>query len=136
MIRAFFHCSLPSLPSSSHTQYVFTPCYHSKSSRRSVPCMGAVLISSISDRRIASALAWLQSRGPAEELLVIGATLDAANELARSIVHSAGSVFGWHRLSLAQLAATLAKPRMAAAGVVPVGQLGVVATVSRAIHRL
>jgi CRISPR/Cas system-associated exonuclease Cas4 (RecB family) len=39
-------------------------------------------------------------------------------------------------LSLAQLAATLAKPRIAAAGVVAVGQLGVVATVSRAIHGL
>lgn len=39
-------------------------------------------------------------------------------------------------MSLAQLATTLAKPRMAAAGAVPLGQLGVAAAVSRAIDGL
>jgi hypothetical protein len=68
--------------------------------------------------------------------LIIGASLDAANELARSVVHTAGSVFGWHRFTLAQLAATLAKPTMAARSVIPVGGLGVVATVTRAIQAL
>ena len=111
--------------------------YRCKIFRRSVRAMRAmVFMSSMSHRRIARAASWLKSRGPAQELLVVGATLDAANELARSVVDSAGSAFGWHRLSLAQLAATFAKPRMAAAGVVPIGQLGVVATVSRAVHAL
>lgn len=94
------------------------------------------LISSMAHRRIGRAGAWLRSRGPAEELLVIGASLDAANELARITCRGAGSVFGWHRLSLAQLAATLAKPGMAAVGIVPVGKLGADATVCRAIHML
>jgi hypothetical protein len=35
--------------------------------------------------RIRRAEAWLESRNPDEELLVIGATLDAANELARQV---------------------------------------------------
>jgi hypothetical protein len=35
-------------------------------------------ISSMSHRRIARARAWLKSRAPAEEVLIIGANLDAA----------------------------------------------------------
>jgi hypothetical protein len=81
--------------------------------------MGATAsISSMSHRRIAHARAWLSLRDPAEELLIIGASLDAANELARGVVQTGGSVFGWHRFSLAQLAAALAAPTMAERGIV------------------
>jgi hypothetical protein len=53
-------------------------------------------ISSMNHRRIARARAWLKARAPAEELLIIGASLDAANELARGVVQTSGSAFGWH----------------------------------------
>ncbi len=99
--------------------------------------MGATAcISSTSHRRIARALAWLKARAPAEELLIIGASLDAANELARGVVQTSGGAFGWHRFTLAQLAAALAAPTMAARGIAPVGRLGIEAIVCRAVHKL
>ena len=90
----------------------------------------------MSHRRIARARAWLKARAPAEELLIIGASLDAANELARGVAQTSGSAFGWHRFTLPQLAAALAAPTVAARGVVPVGRLGVEAIVSRTVHAL
>ena len=59
----------------------------------------------MSHRRTACARAWLEAREPAEEILIIGATLDAANELAREVALTKGAAFGRHRLSLTQLAA-------------------------------
>src|SRR6516225_11720083 len=93
-------------------------------------------ISSMSHRRIARARAWLKARAPAEEVLIIGANLDAANELARGIVQTTGAAFGWHRITLGRLAAVIAAPAMAARGIVSVGSLGVEAIVRRAIHEL
>ena len=93
-------------------------------------------ISSTSHRRIARARAWLKTRDPAEELLIIGASLDAANELARGVVRTSGGAFGWHRFTLAQLASVLAAPTMAASGFAPVGRLGVEAIACRAVHKL
>ena len=89
-----------------------------------------------SHRRIARARAWLMARAPAEELLIIGTTLDATNELARAVAQTTGGAFGWHRFTLAQLAAALAAPTMAARGIVPAGRLGVEAIVCRAVHAL
>jgi ATP-dependent helicase/nuclease subunit B len=97
---------------------------------------GTAYISSISHRRIARARAWLKARAPAEQLLIIGPSLDAANELARGVVQTSGSAFGWHRFTLPQLAAALAAPTMAAGGIVPVGRLGVDAIVCRTVHAL
>jgi ATP-dependent helicase/nuclease subunit B len=90
----------------------------------------------MSSRRLARARAWLEARAPAEELLIVGASLDAANELARSVVQTTGAAFGWHRIALPQLAAGLAAPAMAERGVVSVGRLGVEAVVCRAVHGL
>jgi ATP-dependent helicase/nuclease subunit B len=89
-----------------------------------------------SHRRIARARAWLMAHAPAEELLIIGTNLDAANELARAVAQTTGGAFGWHRFTLAQLAAALAAPTMAARGIVPAGRLGVEAIVCRAVHAL
>jgi hypothetical protein len=87
-------------------------------------------------RRIARARAWLNSRGPAEEVLIIGASRDAANELARQVAQMRGAAFGWHRLTLAQLAAALAGPALAARGIVPLSRLGVQALATRVVHSL
>ena len=43
------------------------------------------VISTVNHRQIGRARAWLESRVQAEEVLVLGATLDAANELARKV---------------------------------------------------
>jgi hypothetical protein len=43
------------------------------------------IISAVNHRRIRCAWAWLEGRAAAEEVLIVGATLDAANELARGV---------------------------------------------------
>jgi ATP-dependent helicase/nuclease subunit B len=95
-----------------------------------------VLVSSRSTRRIARARAWLEAREPAEEILIIGATLDAANEVARGVAQMKGATFGWHRLTLNQLAAALAAPALGARGIVPLGRLGIQAMAARVVHPL
>jgi len=85
-----------------------------------------VLVSSTSNRRIARARAWLEAHEPAEEVLIVGANLDAANEVARDVAQMKSAAFGWHRLSLTQLAAALAAPTLAARSTVRRGHsLGV-----------
>ena len=90
----------------------------------------------MSHRRIARARAWLNTRAPADEVLIIGANLDGANELARGVAQKTGAAFGWHRMTLAQFAAVLAAPTMAERGIASIGSLGVEAIVCRAVQAL
>jgi hypothetical protein len=90
----------------------------------------------MSHRRMACASAWLEAREPAEEVLIVGASLDAANEVARGVARMKGAAFGWHRLSLTQLAAALAAPTLAARSTVPVSRLGTQAMAARVVHAL
>ncbi|HXZ15003.1 MAG TPA: hypothetical protein VEH77_03380, partial [Roseiarcus sp.] len=92
--------------------------------------------SSAARTRIRRAEAWLESRKPDEELLVIGATLDAANELARKVAKKKGAAFGWHRLTLPQLAFAIAAPVLAAHGLTPLSRIGADAIVARFVHRM
>jgi hypothetical protein len=94
------------------------------------------VISAVNQRRIQRALAWLEGRVPAEEVLIVGATLDAANELARRVAKERGAAFGWHRLTLSQLAAAIAAPALAARGLIPLNRVGTEAIVARLVHRL
>jgi ATP-dependent helicase/nuclease subunit B len=93
-------------------------------------------ISVASNRRIWRARTWLESRIRAEQVLIVGASLDAANELARNVAKEKGGAFGWHRLSFPQLAAVVAAPVLATRGLVPLSRLGTEAIVARLIHRL
>ena len=48
--------------------------------------MAVTVVTSVaSHHRIAYGGDWLRARAPAEEVLIIGATLGAANEIARSL---------------------------------------------------
>ncbi len=99
--------------------------------------MSAIAVTStVSRRRIWRARAWLESRMQAEEVLVVGATLDAANELARGVAKENGAAFGWHRLTLPQVAAAVAAPLLATRGLVPLSRLGTEAVVARLVHRM
>ena len=99
--------------------------------------MGITVVSSSANhRRIARGRDWLEARAPAEEVLIIGATLGAANEVARSVAQTKGASFGYHRMTLGQLAAALARPALAAQRTVPLGALGIQAVTNRAIHKL
>jgi hypothetical protein len=39
---------------------------------------------------------WLKAHGPGEEVLIIGATLGAANEIARNLAQEKRALFGYH----------------------------------------
>ena len=94
-----------------------------------------VATSVVSQRRIRRACDWLKSRTPIEELLIIGATLDAVNELVRNLAKERGAVFGWHRFTLSGLAATLAAPLLAERKLAPLSRLGSQAIMTRGVHR-
>ena len=94
------------------------------------------VISSTGHRRIGIARGWLESRTAAEEVLIVGATPDAANELARKVAKEKGAAFGWHRLTLPQLAFAVAAPILAARGLTPLSRIGAGALVARLVHRM
>src|SRR5262245_16387420 len=99
--------------------------------------MSAIAVTAAANhQRTQRAYAWLERRDRAEELLIVGASLDAANEIARSIVQNKGGEFGWHRLTLPQLAARIAAPRRALRGLALLGRLGTESIVARLVHRL
>jgi hypothetical protein len=53
--------------------------------------MSAIAVTSAANhRRIRRARAWLEGRVLAEEVLIVGASLDAANELPRSVAEEKG----------------------------------------------
>jgi hypothetical protein len=73
--------------------------------------MPTTVLTSVASRfRIERARAWLENKDTAEEVLILAASLSAANEIARSIAKVKGAAFGWHRLTLAQLAVNIALP--------------------------
>ena len=92
--------------------------------------------SASSRRRIERARACLESRERDEELVVIGATVGAANELARQVASRNGAAFGWHRISLPQLVSIVAAPELNRRGVVSLTRIGTDAITTRLIHRL
>jgi ATP-dependent helicase/nuclease subunit B len=94
------------------------------------------IISAANYCRIHRASAWLDGRTAAEEVLIVGPTLDAANELVRAVAKQKGAAFGWHRLTLSQLAATIAAPALATRGLIPLSRIGTDAIVARLVHRL
>jgi ATP-dependent helicase/nuclease subunit B len=94
------------------------------------------VISSTGHRRIHGAEDWLENRAAAEEVLIVGATLDAANDLARKVAKEKGAAFGWHQLTLPQLAFAIAAPILAARSLTPLSRIGVDALVARLVHRM
>jgi hypothetical protein len=92
--------------------------------------------SAASYHRLSRGRDWLSARQPAEEILIIGTTPGAANELARGLAQEKRASFGYHRLTWGQLASALARPALAAQRIAPLGALGIQAAANRAIHSL
>jgi len=95
-----------------------------------------VVTSAANSSRLERARAWLDARATAEEVVILAASLDAANGIARERTQNKGSAFGWHRLTIAQLAKSFALAELTVQGLVSVSQLGARAIVARLIHRL
>ena len=83
------------------------------------------------DDRLGAAADFIDALGPAAEVLVVGATREAADDLAREISLRHGATFGLHRLSLVQLAARCAAPELARRGQAPITGLGLEALTAR-----
>ena len=98
--------------------------------------MGRVVTAARAELRLREAAAWLEARPAGEEVLVVGATYEAASELIRSVAVNRGTGFGWHRLTLGRLAAELAKLELAARDLAPVGTLPIEALCARVLHQL
>src|SRR5438270_6441156 len=99
--------------------------------------MIAIVAASVAARsRLECARAWLDARPTAEEVLIVAANIEAAGHLARELARAKGSAFGWHRLTLAQLAATMAMPLLTERGLASISSLGSEAAVARLVHRL
>ena len=98
--------------------------------------MPTVLVSSSASLRIERASNWLLARAPAEELLVVGTSADAVNDLLRNAATNseAGASFGWHRASLGRLAAELAQAPMIEADRIAVSPLAAEALAARVVH--
>ncbi|HEY3099037.1 MAG TPA: PD-(D/E)XK nuclease family protein [Methylomirabilota bacterium] len=82
--------------------------------------------------RLTAAGAFLERVPAATELLVVGATRDAADDVARRVTAARGATFGLHRVSLTQLAVRLAAAELARLGVAPATALGAEAVAARA----
>jgi CRISPR/Cas system-associated exonuclease Cas4 (RecB family) len=84
--------------------------------------------------RLARAARWLAAQGTSSELVVVGATMQAAADLVRTVGRELRATFGWHRFTLARLAWALADTRLAERGLVPAGGLAVEAICARVVH--
>ena len=84
--------------------------------------------------RIEVARSWLASHAAGDEVLVVAATRDAANDLLRAVARERGASFGWHRTNFKGLARMLAREALVREGAVPVGSLVAQAVVARVVH--
>src|SRR5437870_6116510 len=81
--------------------------------------------------RLRAAGAFVERVPVATELLIIGASRDAADDLARQVTAARAATFGLHRASLTQLAVRFATAEMARLGVAPATALGAEAVAAR-----
>src|SRR5437867_7283608 len=87
--------------------------------------------SSSAAERLGAASAFVERFPTATEVLIIGASRDAADDLARRVTAARGATFGLHRASLTQLAVRFAAEEMARLGVAPATALGAEAVAAR-----
>lgn len=105
--------------------------------RRATPRPEAQIVTSAAAAaRHAAALEWLRGHPRDAEVLLVGPTLEACDDLARALTTSAGAVFGLTRLTLGRLAGLLAAPALAAADRVPATALTRDAVAARAVQRV
>ncbi|MCB9659519.1 MAG: PD-(D/E)XK nuclease family protein [Sandaracinaceae bacterium] len=82
------------------------------------------------------AVRWVQQLPQGAEGIVLAPTLSAANALLRDAMRGREAAFGWHRLTLGQLAAQLGLPQLAAQGRTPASPLAMEALAARVVFEL
>jgi len=91
-----------------------------------------VVESSATELRLDEACAFVRDRASRGDVLIVGGSRGAADDLARSIAIESGATIGLHRFSLTQLAARLAAPTLAGTGRTVATGLGSEAVAARA----
>jgi RecB family exonuclease len=91
-----------------------------------------IIEASDASQRLAEARAWVAARADGPGVLIVSASRGAADDLARAVALARGGAIGLHRFSVAQLAARLAAPVLAARGIAPVTYIGGEAVAARA----
>ena len=100
------------------------------------PVPRLLITSPIASQRLARAEAWLAARPRGEEVLIIGASQEAATDLTRRVARQSGASFGWYRATLGRVAAALAGPELAARGIAAAGALPLEAICARVVDTL
>ncbi len=93
-----------------------------------------ILQSPLAVERIAGATEFIRGFDATNELVLVGSSREAIDDLVRGIVTAAGATFGLHRFSLTQLAARLAAPKLALDGRAPASSIGNDAVAARAVY--
>jgi ATP-dependent helicase/nuclease subunit B len=91
-----------------------------------------IIEASDASQRLAEARAWVAARADGPGVLIVSASRGAADDLARAVALGRGGAIGLHRFSIAQLAARLAAPVLAARGIAPLSYIGGEAVAARA----
>src|SRR2546425_9746789 len=92
-----------------------------------------VILSTSAAVRLDAARTFLEGHPPAAEIVIVGASRGAADDLARDVAGARSATFGLHRFSLTQLAARFAAPTLAASRLAPTTPLGVQAVAARVL---
>jgi ATP-dependent helicase/nuclease subunit B len=92
-----------------------------------------VIISTSAAARLDAARAFLAGRAPSTELIIVGASRGAADDLARAMARQVGATFGITRFGLTELAARAAAARLGGERRVPGTQAGAEAVAARAV---
>ena len=83
--------------------------------------------------RLDAASAFVAGWPASTELIVVGATREAADDFCRGVAVDRGATFGLHRFTLGQLASRIATATLAARGVTPATALAADALATRAL---
>ena len=94
-----------------------------------------ILVSRSADQRLKFARCWIREKAPTDEVLVLGATHSAVDDLVRSVCPPGGGLLGVYRMTLRQLALDLAIPRMTVDDKIPITGLGLIAVGTRVTRR-
>ena len=92
-----------------------------------------IITSTSAAARLEAAREFLGGRPPATELIIVGASRGAADDLARTVARHAGSTFGITRFSLTEVAARAAAAQPDRGRRVPGTQAGAEAVAARAV---
>ncbi len=94
-----------------------------------------ILTSPHSEARLVAARKFISGFPPGTEILLVGATRDAADDLARGMARTSGALFGVHRFSLTQCAALYSASETARSRLAPLSRTAAQALASRAVFR-